>query len=150
MAEYVIGVDLGGTNIKGGIVDVNGKVIASESVKTNVENRGGRVSAIYTGSDQFYAYGDLLVSQRRQNNPTTLTGGYQSLDFEGIPLIKVPSYPTGRMDFVDEAMLEYHVLKDFTAMPMAKVADADNIWVVHYSQLVCRNPYRMGSLQDLS
>jgi glucokinase len=37
MAGYAIGVDLGGTNIKGGIVDVNGKVIASESVKTNVE-----------------------------------------------------------------------------------------------------------------
>ena len=37
MTEYAIGVDLGGTNIKGGVVDVNGKVIASESVKTNVE-----------------------------------------------------------------------------------------------------------------
>jgi len=37
MSEYAIGVDLGGTNIKGGVVDVNGKVIASESVKTNVE-----------------------------------------------------------------------------------------------------------------
>ena len=119
-------------------------------VKNTVETRGGRVSAIYCGSDQFYAYGDLLVHQRRQNTPQTLTGGYQALDYEGIPLIKVPGYDQTRMDFVDESMLEYTVLKDFSAMPMAKTADADNIWVVHYSQLVCRNPYRMGSLQDLS
>ena len=54
------------------------------------------------------------------------------------------------MDFVDEELLEYMVLKDFEAKPMAKTKDSDVIWVIHYSQLVCRNPYRMGSLQDLA
>jgi len=119
-------------------------------VKSEVENRGGRVSAIYAGSKQWYRYGDLLRSERRQQNPTTLTGGYQALDFEGIPLIKVPGYPQTRMDFVDEGLLEYTVLKDFVAEPMAKTKDADEIWIKHYSQLVCKNPYRMGSLQDLA
>lgn len=37
MADYLIGVDLGGTNIKAGVVDLQGRVIASESVKTEVE-----------------------------------------------------------------------------------------------------------------
>jgi hypothetical protein len=119
-------------------------------VKTTVEARGGRVNAIYTGSKQWYAYGDILRTERRQVNPTTLTGGYQALDFEGVPLIKVPGYDTNRMDFVDEDLLEYVVLKDFEAKPMAKTKDSDVIWVTHYSQLVCRNPYRMGSLQDLA
>ncbi len=119
-------------------------------VKSNVENRGGRVTAVYCGSTQWYRYGDLLRSERRQQNPTSLTGGYQALDFEGIPLIKVPGYPQTRMDFVDESLLEYVVLKDFVAEPMAKTKDADEIWIKHYSQLVCRNPYRMGSLQDLA
>ena len=119
-------------------------------VKSNVENRGGRVTAIYCGSTQWYRYGDLLRSERRQQNPTPLTGGYQALDFEGIPLIKVPGYPQTRMDFVDESLLEYVVLKDFEAKPMAKTKDSDVIWITHYSQLVCRNPYRMGSLQDLA
>jgi glucokinase len=37
MTPYLIGVDLGGTNIKAGVVDLKGKVLASDSVKTNVE-----------------------------------------------------------------------------------------------------------------
>jgi hypothetical protein len=124
--------------------------VLMRDVKSTVEARGGRVSAIYAGSTQWYRYGDLLRSERRQQNPTTLTGGYQALDFEGIPLIKVPGYLQTQLDFVDEALLEYVVLQDFTAEPMAKTKDADNIWIKHYSQLVCRNPYRMGSLQDLA
>jgi len=124
--------------------------VLMRDVKSTVEGRGGRVSAIYAGSTQWYHYGDLLVSQRRQQNATSLTGGYQALDFEGIPLIKVPGYPATRMDFVDEALLEYVVLTDFTAEPMAKVVDAERILIKHYSQLACLNPYRMGSLQDLA
>ena len=120
------------------------------TVKSTVEARGGRVTAIYAGSTQWYRYGDLLRAERRQQNPVSLTGGYQALDFEGIPLIKVPGYPQTRMDFVNEDLLEYVVLKDFEAKPMAKTKDSDQIWVTHYSQLVCRNPYRMGSLQDLA
>ncbi len=120
------------------------------TVKSTVEARGGRVSAIYAGSAQWYKYGDLLRAERRQQNPTSLTGGYQALDFEGVPLIKVPGYSQTRMDFVNEDLLEYVVLKDFEAKPMAKTKDSDVIWVTHYSQLVCRNPYRMGSLQDLA
>lgn len=119
-------------------------------VKSTVEARGGRVTAIYAGSKQWYHYGDLLRAERRQQNPTTLTGGYQALDFEGVPLIKVPGYPQTRMDFVDEELLEYVVLKDFEVKPMAKTKDSDLLWITHYSQLVCRNPYRMGSLQDLA
>lgn len=119
------------------------------AVKSTIEARGGRVTAIYAGSAQWYRYGDLLRAERRQQNPTSLTGGYQALDFEGVPLIKVPGYSQTRMDFVDEELLEYMVLKDFEAKPMAKTKDSDVIWVTHYSQLVCRNPYRMGSLQDL-
>ena len=128
-------------------------------VKSTVEARGGRIGAIYAGSKQWYAYGDLLRVERRQytpyvvnqvQTPNGLTGGYQALDFEGIPLIKVPGYSQTRMDFVDEELLEYVVLKDFEAKPMARTKDSDVIWVTHYSQLVCRNPYRMGSLQDLA
>jgi hypothetical protein len=120
------------------------------TAKSTVEARGGRVTAIYAGSTQWYRYGDLLRAERRQQNPTTLTGGYQALDFEGVPLIKVPGYPQTRMDFVDEELLEYVVLKDFETKPMAKTKDSDVIWITHYSQLVCRNPYRCGSLQDLA
>jgi hypothetical protein len=33
---------------------------------------------------------------------------------------------------------------------LRKTKDSDVIWITHYCQLVCRNPYRMGSLQDLA
>lgn len=35
---YYIGIDLGGTNIKGGICDENGSILLKDSVKTNSEN----------------------------------------------------------------------------------------------------------------
>lgn len=117
-------------------------------VKKNVLARGGRVTAIWCGPDLWEAYGNLLEASVRQN-PLQLAGGFQALTFDGIPVIEVPDYPAGRMDFIDERLLEYHVLKDFTPVPMAKTTDSTVIWVVHYSQLVCRNPYRMGSLQDV-
>jgi len=146
------------------------EVLMRDVKKTILETRGGRISAIYTGSDQWYHYGDLLRPERRQQ-AQTLTGGYQALDFEGIPLILVPGYTAGRMDFVDEALLEYHMLpvtsqnaeiaglRNVVAVPalpgfgilvLGATKDAADFWVIHYSQLVCRNPYRMGSLQDLA
>lgn len=141
-------------------------------VKSTVEDtRGGRVTAIWTGSAQWYKYGDLFVAERRQMTPTTLTGGYQALDFEGIPVIKIPGYPTGRMDFIDERLLEYHMLpvtadiaeiaglRSVVAVPgiagfgiliLGQTKDAVDFWVIHYSQLVHRNTYRHGVLKDLS
>ena len=111
------------------------------------------------------------MSERRQNTPTTLTGGYQALDFEGVPVIKVPAYPAGRMDFVDERMIEYHMLpvtsdnaaiaglRNVVAVPglpgfgilvLGASKDAADFWVIHYSQVVVRNPYRSGILKDLT
>ena len=34
---YYIGIDLGGTNIKAGVCDENGKILIKDSVKTHVE-----------------------------------------------------------------------------------------------------------------
>lgn len=43
--QYYIGIDLGGTFIKGGIVDENGKIIADDKIPTESEKGGGRVVA---------------------------------------------------------------------------------------------------------
>jgi len=37
MAEHVIGIDLGGTNIKAGVVDLDGKIVAGDSIPTETE-----------------------------------------------------------------------------------------------------------------
>jgi len=137
-------------------------------VKGTIEDRGGMVSAIYTSSAQWYAYGDLLVAERRQT-PTTLTGGYQALDYEGVPVIKIPGYPSARMDFLNEDHCEYQVLpvsdgsvaglRNVIAVPgvpgfgiliLGATRDSVDFWAIHYSQTVLRNPYLSGSVQDLS
>jgi hypothetical protein len=140
-------------------------------VKKTMESRGGTLTAIYAGANQWYAYGDLLRAERRQQDPQTLTGGYQALDFEGTPLIKVPGYVQTRMEFVDERLIEYHMLpvtsentaiaglRTVAAVPgmpgfgilvLGATKDAADFQVIHYSQLVVRNPYRMGVLKDLA
>lgn len=43
--QYYIGIDLGGTFIKGGVVDENGKIIADDKIPTESEKGGGRVAA---------------------------------------------------------------------------------------------------------
>lgn len=43
--EYVLGIDLGGTNIKGGIVGQDGKIIVSKSVKTHSHRGPDKVIA---------------------------------------------------------------------------------------------------------
>lgn len=45
MADHVIGIDLGGTNIKAGVVDLQGKVLAAASIPTHVKEGHATVVA---------------------------------------------------------------------------------------------------------
>jgi len=145
--------------------------ILMRDVLSTLEERGAEISAIYTGQAQWYKYGDLLRSERRQQNPTTMIGGYQALEYEGRPLIKIPGYPTGRIDFVDENQIEFHILPpasgqgaslnlrnvvalpdaaSFGILPLGQTKDSTDFWLIAYTQLRVNNPYHQGSLQDLS
>lgn len=126
-------------------------------VKRTVEShpRNGRVTAIYCGEAQWDAYGALLIgsteSKRQYNdNIQTLAGGWQSLGFEGVPVIKVPGYDAHRMDFVDERWFTYFILRNFVTEKLAKTKDVDTFFMKHYSQFRCKDPYKQGSLRDLT
>lgn len=135
-------------------------VALMQDVKTKVEDtpRFGNVSVITTSPTQFNAYGNLLTSLRRfQGASQTLDGGFQALDFETVPLVKVPGHVAGRMYFLTEkdkkgnANFQYRVLQNFKTLDKSQAkADAMYFLMTHYANLQCRNRRTQGVLVDLS
>jgi hypothetical protein len=126
-------------------------------VKRTVEShpRNGKVTAIYCNEALWDTYGSLLIGSTEskrvyQDNISTLSGGWQSLGFEGVPVIKVPGYPGNRMDFADERWFTYFILRNFVTEQLAKTKDVDTFFTKHYSQPRCKDPYKQGSLRDLT
>ncbi len=134
-------------------------------------DRGADLSTleIWCGPTQWRKFGALYKGERRQK-PEKLVGGYLALEYEGIPVIRVPGYGSGRMDVVDVGQFSYKMLPVTSSSPLAKqlrnviavpgmpgfgilvlgaVKDALEFWIIHYSQLKCANSYVQGSLQDL-
>lgn len=134
-------------------------VALMQDVKTKVEDtpRFGKVSVILTGPTQWNNYGNLLTSLRRFRPEDTLDGGFQALDFEGVPVVKVPSFVSGRMDFISErdnkgqANIVYRVLRNFDVQDKSQtVADGAKFVIYHYANVQCRNRRINGFLADLS
>lgn len=130
-----------------------------QDVKTKLEDmpRLGQVSVILTGATQWNNYGNLLTSLRRFTPEQTLDGGFQALDFEGVPVVKVRGYATGRMDFLSEkdqmgnANFVYRTLKNFDTQDKSQqVADGALFAVYHYANLQCRNRRINGALTALT
>lgn len=120
-------------------------------VSNEVETRGGRVTHILCAPQTWTKYGLLLRQERRQVNPgLTLNGGFQTLDFNGINVVKVPDYEEGRMDFIDKEEVEYMMLQDFAVEPRDPGSfDAAQFFIKHYAQLKYGNPWKAGSLRDV-
>lgn len=132
---------------------------AMQGVKTTVEDtpRFGNVSCIPTTPTIWNYYGNLMQSQRRFTAEQKLDGGFQALDFEGVPVVKVPGFPTSRMDFWSEtdakgnANFQYRVLKNFeTKDKSGGAADSMKFMVTHYSQLQIRNRRTQGYLSAIT
>lgn len=71
MFDYVLGVDIGGTNIKAGVVDFNGTILARERVPTEAR----------LGSDQLFDKIQALVTKLKQDVPD---GNFKAAGF-GVP-----------------------------------------------------------------
>lgn len=120
-------------------------------VINELESRGGKVSHITASPNVWTAYGNLLRAERRQVNVESLKGGWKALDFNGIPVVKVPSYQENRMDFFDIDHIDYPILTDFAVEPRDPGSyDAARFFVKHYSQFIHENPYLAGSIRDIA
>jgi hypothetical protein len=141
-------------------------------VVDEVISRGADQAAleIWASPTQWRNFGALYKGERRQT-PTRLSGGYMALDFEGVPVIRCPGYASTHMDVVDVSRFSYEMLpvtanselarslRNVVAVPgmpgfgillMGNTSDALEMWLIHYAQLVCSNPYVQGSITDLA
>ena len=121
-------------------------------VTNELETRGGKVTHIMCSPNTWTAYGNLLKAERRQVNPgTKLEGGWATLDFNGIPVVKVPSYQERRMDFIDMDLVDFPILVDFSVEGRDPGhTDATVFFVKHYSQFLYENPWLAGSIRDIA
>ena len=76
----------------------------------------------------------------------TLDGGFMALDFEGVPVVKVPNHATQRMYFLTEkdkkgqAVFQFVTLQPFKTLDKSQgAADSVRLLVTNYANLQCRN-----------
>lgn len=74
---------------------------------------GGNLSAIITSFGLQRAFFNLLQSKVQYVTPTKLAGGFQSLEFMGMPLIADIDAPFGKMFFLDESTLKVFSNRDW-------------------------------------
>ena len=74
---------------------------------------GGNLTAIITSFGLQRAFFNLLQSKVQYVTPTKLSGGFQSLDFQGMPLIADIDAPFGKMYFLDESTLKVFSNRDW-------------------------------------
>lgn len=119
--------------------------------------RQNKVTHILCSPNVFTQFGLLLGLDRRfnfspsqSNNPLRYIGGFESLMFNDIPVVKVPLYEEGRMDFLDIDLLKFKMLLNFTIEPRdAGIRDANVMFAKTYSQLQLKNPFACGSIRDI-
>lgn len=136
----------------GGVLRPLSETLMQQVINALMLRNGGTVTHILCDPDTWTSYGALLKADRRINDPAgKYTGGFKTLDFNGIPVVNVPGYAPNRMDFIDINLIEYHILLDFAVEPRDPGNyDAEHLLTKHYSQLVVRDPWHMGSARDLA
>jgi hypothetical protein len=157
-------------------------------MRVSIFNRcGERPDLIVCDATQQERYGQLLGPARRyvqdvrvRGASITLDGGYQSLDFDGIPVVADPNCPSGKMLFlntkhlalrqlpaarmpmgISSAMIRLHGTAEeqlgqtqvgFVARInlLAISGDAYKFQLILYPQLQCRRPNSCGVIADLN
>lgn len=107
-----------------------------------VRQAGGNVSLMLTTFGIQRAFFNLLQSQVRYTEPTTLKGGFQSLEFMGKPFVADVDAPYGQIYLLDERFMKVFAANDWAflnkdGLTMRQVADYDawDITLYRYMQL---------------
>lgn len=148
---------------------------------------GEKPDIIVTDPIQHEAYGNLIDPQRRysqdmylRGQQIKLDGGYQVLEFDGIPVVEDAAHPAGKMSFLNTRHLSLKQLASgsdavnqsmgsmqlagtpeeqygqramkLTArvQPLAITGDATKFALFCYPQLQCKRPNAQGVLEDLA
>jgi len=146
---------------------------------------GQKPDLIITDPIQHEKYGNLIDPQRRyiqdmflRGQKITLDGGYQVLEFDGIPIVEDAQHPSGKMTFLNTRHVSLKQLPSLNGpntranMPLqgmpgeeqfgdariplsarldllAQTGDAMKFQLICYPQVQVKSPFTCGVLEDL-
>lgn len=96
--------------------DTTGGALATDTMMKAFNTQrisGGNLTAIITSFGLQRAFFNLLQAKVQYVTPTKLAGGFQSLEFMGMPLIADIDAPFGKMFFLDESTLKVFSNRDW-------------------------------------
>ena len=86
--------------------------ILQKALDTLTQNSIGKASAMYTTYGVRRAYQSILAAQKQFVNTMTLTGGFDTIAYNGLPIIPDKNAPTGKIFVVDESKLKFYRMSD--------------------------------------
>jgi hypothetical protein len=102
-------------------------------------------------------YEALLQSQRRFTTPMKLQGGYNAIEFDGLPMVVDKDIPPQRMYFLRVADIHWMVMEDYNWMErdgavLSRVEDKDAYKAVLYSyrDLITTRPANQSVIFDIT
>jgi rhodanese-related sulfurtransferase len=100
----------------GGTPRAISEALLQTALDTTDQLSDGKVTALYTSYGVRRAYQALLTTSKRYTNPKQLKGGYEALDYNGLPFIVDKDAPAGAIWCPDENELSIFRLADFDWM----------------------------------
>ena len=86
--------------------------ILQKALDTLTQNSNGKASALYTTYGVRRAYQSILAAQKQFVNTMTLTGGFDTIAYNGLPIIPDKNAPSGKIFVVDESKLKFYRMSD--------------------------------------
>ena len=86
--------------------------VLQKALDTLTQNSNGKASAFYTTYGVRRAYQAILAAQKQFVNTMTLTGGYDTIAYNGLPIIADKNAPSGKIFVVDESKLKFYRMSD--------------------------------------
>ena len=86
--------------------------ILQKALDTLTQNSNGKPSAMYTTYGVRRAYQAILAAQKQFVNTMTLTGGFDTIAYNGLPIIPDKNAPSGKIFVVDESKLKFYRMSD--------------------------------------
>ena len=86
--------------------------ILQKALDTLTQNSNGKPSALYTTYGVRRAYQAILTAGKQFVNTMTLTGGFDTIAYNGLPIIPDKNAPSGKIFVVDESKLKFYRMSD--------------------------------------
>ena len=86
--------------------------ILQKALDTLTQNSNGKPSAMYTTYGVRRAYQAILAAGKQFVNTMTLAGGFDTITYNGLPIIPDKNAPSGKIFVVDESKLKFYRMSD--------------------------------------